>query len=274
MVEKKTEQTQTGTETNRMAKPRGRSKWVLTAALAVAVGIGAVIGANGGKGDVYAAGEAGEVQKGIITVSGQGELQAAPDVAYVNVGVETRAATAKEAQASNATKFAALQTVLFEKSKLAEKDVKTTNFNVQPQYTYNEKDGTNKVTGYVATHSIQITTRDLINIGQLLDNLSAAGANRMDGVQFDTEKQDQYELQALEKAMANAKAKAETLAKAAGKQLKAAVNISQSSSGSIPVYNKGLMSAVPQAAADSASTTIQTGEITLSANVQVSYEME
>ena len=58
----------------------------------------------------------------------------------------------------------------------------------------------------------------------------------MDGVQFDTEKQDQYELQALDKAMANAKAKAETLAKAAGKQLKDVITISQNSMNAVPIY--------------------------------------
>ena len=87
-----------------------------------------------------------------------------------------------------------------------------------------------------------MTTRDLNGIGQLLDDLSASGANRMDGVQFDTEKQDQYELQALEKAMANAKAKAETLAKAAGKQLKGVLTISQNSANSGPIFiGKGEM---------------------------------
>jgi len=274
MFEKKTNESITEAERGQTAKHKGRKRWVLTAALAVAVGIGAVIGANGGLGNVYAAGEAGNVQKGIITVSGQGKLQASPDVAYINVGVETRAATAKEAQANNATKFAALQKVLFEKSKLSEKDVKTTNFNVQPQYTYNDKEGTNKVTGYVATHSIQITSRELSTIGTLLDNLSAAGANRMDGVQFDTEKQDQYELQALEKAMANAKTKAETLAKAAGKQVKEVVNVTQTSSGSVPVFNNRFMAEAAPSSADGAGTALQTGEITLTAEVQVTYEMQ
>ncbi|GGD98959.1 SIMPL domain-containing protein [Paenibacillus nasutitermitis] len=274
MFERKTTDSVTETERGQIGIQKGRKKWILTAALAVAVGIGAVIGANGGLGNVYAAEEVGNVQKGIITVSGKGELQASPDVAYINVGVETRAATAKEAQANNATKFAALQKVLFEKNKLATKDVKTTNFNVQPQYTYNEKDGTNKVTGYVATHSIQITSRELTTIGQLLDQLSTAGANRMEGVQFDTEKQDQYELQALEKAMANAKSKAETLAKAAGKQVKEVVNVTQTSAGSVPIYNNRAMAESAQSSADGAGSVLQTGEITLSAHVQVTYEMQ
>ncbi|QYR21541.1 SIMPL domain-containing protein [Paenibacillus sp. sptzw28] len=261
------------TGAGRERAPRRRSILLLAGALAVAVGIGTAIGAGGGKTDVYALDTSGAVEKGIITVTGSGDLQAAPDVAYVNVGIDTRAATAKEAQAKNANQFAALKKVLFGYNKLAEKDVKTTGFYVQPEYRYNNNDGTSKLTGYVATHSVQITTRNLDGIGQLLDGLSAAGANRVDGVQFDTEKQDQYELQVLEKAVANAKAKAEALAKAAGKQLNGVVNISQNNVSSTPIFNRGEYAAADKAA-ESAPTTVQTGEITVSANITVVFAMQ
>ncbi|MBW7477686.1 SIMPL domain-containing protein [Paenibacillus oenotherae] len=254
---------------------RKRSMLLIVPALAVAIGIGAVLGASGGKAEVYALDATASVQKGLITVSGNGELRAAPDVAYVQVAVETRAATAKDAQSKNATQFAGLKKVLFEKYKMAAKDVQSTGISVQPEHQYNNKDGTSKIVGYISTHSIRITTRDLEGTGTLLDDLSTAGANRVDGIQFDTEKQDQYELQALEKAMANAKLKAETLAKAAGRQLKGVVNIAQSnvSNGPIPYYGNYAMKS--EAAADSAgSTSVQTGEITLSTDVTVVYEME
>lgn len=244
-------------------------------ALAVAVGVGSLLGAGGGRDNVYALEAAASVQKGLVTVSGEGKLQAAPDVAYIRLAVETRAATAKEAQANNATKFAALKKVLFEKHKLAAKDVQSSGFSVHPDYQYNNKDGTSKIVGYVSAHSVRITTRDLEGIGQLLDDLSAAGANRVDGIQFDTEKGEQYEIQALEKAMVNAKAKAEALAKAAGRQIKGVVNISESnvSSGPIPYYGDYNM-AKNEAADSAAPTSIQTGQISLSSNVTVVYEMQ
>lgn len=249
---------------------------LIVPALAVAVGVGSLLGASGGKDEVYALeGAAASVQKGLITVSGEGKLQAAPDVAYIQLAIETRAATAKEAQSKNATKFAALKKVLFETHKLAAKDVQSTGFSVHPDYQYNNKDGTSKIVGYISTHSIRITTRDLEGTGQLLDDLSAAGANRVDGIQFDTEKGEQYELQALGKAMENSKAKAEALAKAAGRQVKGIVNISESnvSSGPIPYYgNYGL--AKNETADAAAPTSIQSGQISLSSNVTVVYEMQ
>ena len=139
---------------------RRYSMLLVVPVLAAAIGIGVVIGAGGPKAEVQAAATDGGVERGLITVSGNGELQVAPDVAYINVGIETRAATAKEAQAKNANQFAAMEKVLYDTYKMAKKDVKTVGFYVQPEYKYNEKDGTSKVTGYVATHTVQITSRD------------------------------------------------------------------------------------------------------------------
>ncbi|WP_165822629.1 SIMPL domain-containing protein [Paenibacillus montanisoli] len=254
-----------------MIKP----KWVLVPVLALAVGVGALIGANGfGKNEVHAVDNGSVVQKSTITVSGTGKLEAAPDVAYLSVAVEARAATAKEAQSKNATQFEGLKKVLFDKYKMNAKDVKTIGFYVQAEYDYSSKDGSSKIKGYLAVHNIQITTRNLDGIGKLLDELSASGANRVDGVQFNTEKQEQYEIQALEKAMANAKAKASALAKAAGKQVKEVISISQNGVSGGPIYyGRGEMAA-SDAAADKAETSVQTGVINVSADVTVVYEMQ
>ncbi|MCQ6562234.1 SIMPL domain-containing protein [Paenibacillus mendelii] len=252
---------------------RRYSMLLVVPVLAAAIGIGVVIGAGGPKAEVQAAAADGGVERGLITVSGNGELQVAPDVAYINVGIETRAATAKEAQAKNANQFAAMEKVLYDTYKMAKKDVKTVGFYVQPEYKYNEKDGTSKVTGYVATHTVQITSRNLEGIGQLLDSLSAAGANRIEGVTFNTEKQEQYELQALEKAMANAKAKAETLAKAAGRSVKGVAAISQGNVSSTPIFQRN-MNMAAESKADGGATSVQTGEITITTTVSVAYEMQ
>lgn len=251
-----------------------KPKWALVPVLALAVGVGAMFGAaGGGSKAVYAVDNGAVAQKSTITVSGSGKIDAAPDVAYLNVAVEARAATAKEAQAKNATQFAGLTKLLTGTYKVAAKDLKTTGFYVQPEYDYNSKEGTNTIKGYLATHSIRITTRDLDGIGKLLDDLSASGANRVDGVQFDTEKQDQYELQALDKAMANARAKADTLAKASGKQVKDVISISQNSSNSGPIFYGAADMAKSDAPA-AGGTSVEAGEVTVSTDITVVYEMQ
>ena len=252
-----------------------RAGVVLAVTVLLTGGTAAAAVFSGGAHDASAQSEAGIVlgDKKVITVSGKGEFEVAPDVAYLDVAVETRAATAKEAQANNATKFAALEAVLYQKYAIGKPDVKTTGFSVHPEYKYADNQAP-KVIGYVAAHNIRITYRQLDKIGTLLDALSAAGANRMNGVQFDTEREDQYELQALEKAMANADGKAAVLAKASKRTLKGVLSVSQGGATAQPVYGM-VMEKMANAASDSAGgTSIQSGQITVRTDITVMYEME
>lgn len=244
------------------------------AALIMAVLLAGWIG-FGGKGDagVVSAESSGSAQN-TITVGADGSIKVEPDVAYVNFTVETRGKTAQEAQQANATKFAAVEKTLYETYAIDKKDVQTTGFNVQPEYNYTQKDG-QVLKGYVADHSVKVTYRKLDEIGKLLDALAAAGANQMNGVSFGTEKQDQYELDALKQAMANADAKAGVLADSAKRQLGAVLNIVQGNVDNIPspliAENAKVLMSADSAAA---STSVQTGQIEIKVSVTVQYEMK
>ncbi|HEY0828092.1 MAG TPA: SIMPL domain-containing protein [Bacilli bacterium] len=210
--------------------------------------------------------------KNVITVNGKGEMMVDPDVAYVSIGVQTQAGTANEAQAANAQAFAKLEKVLYETYKIAKKDVKTTGFQVQPEYQYGENVKP-KITGYTSDHTIQVTYRDLLKLGGLLDAVSKAGVNRVNNIQFSTEKGDEYTLQILDKAMANAEAKAKRLAKYAGKEIKGIVNITENGGSGVPIQyaDYGMMKS--EAAMDAAApTSISAGQLTISTNVTVQFE--
>jgi uncharacterized protein YggE len=209
-----------------------------------------------------------------VTVGASGSIKVEPDVAYLSLAVETRGSKATEAQQTNADKFAGVEKTLYEKFAIDKKDVKTTGFNVQPEYNYTEKDG-QVLKGYIAVHQIQVTYRKLTEIGKLFDALTASGANRMDGVQFATEKNDQYELDALKKAMSNASAKANVLATSANRQLKGVINIVQGDVSSNPiVYMQEQAKMKMNEMADGASTSVQSGQIEISTKVTVQYEMQ
>jgi uncharacterized protein YggE len=208
-----------------------------------------------------------------VTVGASGSIKVEPDVAYLSLAVETRGAKAADAQQANADKFAVVEKTLYEKFAIDKKDVKTTGFNVQPEYSYTEKTG-QVLKGYIAVHQIQVTYRKLTEIGKLFDALTAAGANRMDGVQFSTEKKDQYELEALKKAMANASAKANVLATSANRQLKGVINIVQGDVSSNPILYAQNDSMKLMESASSAATSVQVGQIEISSNVTVQYEMQ
>ncbi|TFE24743.1 SIMPL domain-containing protein [Cohnella luojiensis] len=209
-----------------------------------------------------------------VTVGATGSVMVEPDVAYLNLAVETRGSKAVEAQQANADKFAAVEKTLYEKFGIDKKDVKTTGFNVQPEYNYTEEDG-QVLKGYVAVHSIQVTYRKLTEIGKLFDALSASGANRIDGVRFSTEKKEQYELDALKKAMDNAAAKAGVLATSAKRQLKGVINIVQGDVSDNPILFAREQANMKFATADGeASSSVQSGQIEISTNVTVQYEMQ
>lgn len=213
-----------------------------------------------------------ELQKNIISVVGSGEISAKPDVAYLSLGVETQADTAKEAQAANAAKIAKINTLLKDTWKIDAKDIQTGQFYVQPNYTYTEKEG-QKVKGYTAQHTLNVTYRDLAKVGQLLDGVSQAGANRIDNIRFSTENPDQYQEQVIEKAMNNAKMKAGAIAKSAGRSLGVVVSVTQSGGGETPVYmqNEALQMKTMDSAA---STAIEPGEVTLKTTLSVIFEMK
>jgi len=228
----------------------------------------------GGKSEVStASAEGSNSAPNTITVGADGSIKVDPDVAYVNFTVETRGKTAQEAQQANATKFASVEKTIYETFAIDKKDVQTTGFNVQPEYNYTEKDG-QVLKGYVADHSVKVTYRKLDEVGKLLDALSASGANRVDGVAFGTEKQDQYELEALKQAMANAGAKANVLASSAKRQLGAVLNIVQGNVDSIPSPLTAEKAKVLASADSAAFTSVQTGQIEIDVSVTVQYEMK
>ncbi|RKP49808.1 DUF541 domain-containing protein [Cohnella endophytica] len=253
------------------------NKRVLLQGALVALTVTAVawIGYGRGAGNVVAA-EAAQTtasSANTVTVGASGSIKVDPDVAYLSLAVETRGAKAADAQQANADKFAGVEKTLYEKFAIDKKDVKTTGFNVQPEYNYTEKDG-QVLKGYVAVHSIQVSYRKLDGIGKLFDALTASGANRLDGVQFSTEKSEQYELEALKKAMANADAKAGVLAVSAKRQLGAVLNIVQGDAQSIPVVMNQMAKVAMDSAASFASSSVQSGQIEISANVTVQYAMK
>lgn len=215
---------------------------------------------------------ADEVQKNVINVVGSGEISVKPDIAYLSIGVQTEAATAKEAQSANAAKIAKLNTLLKDTWKINAKDIQTGQFYVQPNYTYSEKEG-QKVKDYTAQHTLKVSYRDLDKIGQLLDAASTAGANVINNVQFATENPDQFEEQVIQKAMANANMKASAIAKAANRQVGIVLTVTQSSSGPA-VYNQNYMMKEMAMDAAGASTQIEAGEIKVNTTLNVTYEMK
>lgn len=209
-----------------------------------------------------------------VTVVGKGELSVKPDIVYLSVGVETYADSAKSAQKSNAQKMEKVLAVLKNTWKISEKDIKTEQFNVQPNYTYSDKEG-RKVKNYIATHMLEVTMRDLDKVGDLLDAVSEAGANQIGNARFSVENRDIHEAQVIEKAMASADIKAQAVAKGAKRQLGIVVNVVQAEAANNEVFPgmKESLNMAAQSMADS-NTSVKPGEIKLVTQLYVQYELK
>ncbi len=159
-----------------------------------------------------------------ITVTGAGVVKASPDQAQFSFGVETQAETSAAALTANS---AAVQKVIdaVKKAGIPAADIQTQQVSVSPRY----DDKGQKIIGYTASNSVNVTIRDLAKVGQVVDAAVAAGANNVYGPTLTIAKQDALYAQALRKAYSDAKAKAQTIAGAAGVSVGRVVNIVEGS---------------------------------------------
>jgi hypothetical protein len=149
------------------------------------------------------------------------------------------------------------------------KDIRTSNFSVYPQQQYGPN-GELLGTTFVVDNTVVVTVRDLGTIGELLDAAVGAGANNIYGVSFDVTNKEAAQEEARTKAVQNAQAMAAQLAEAAGVTLGAIQTISAYSSAPVPYYDVKGYGGV---GAEAASVPISAGQLTISADVSIIYEI-
>lgn len=209
-----------------------------------------------------------------ISVNGVGELEIEPDTAWVTIGVETKAKQANEAQKKNAKIANQISSTLIKNYKIQKKDIQTSNFNVRAEYNYQKNVGRVFV-GYVVNNEILIRIRNISKLGNVLDDLSTAGMNTMNGIRFDTSKRAEFELKAIGLAMESARKKADVLAKSAGRTIQKVRIIDTAAHWNAhPRPMMGKMMALAETARSApAPTPIAGGQLKIVANVSVVYEM-
>jgi uncharacterized protein YggE len=200
-----------------------------------------------------------------ITVVGHGQANAIPDTASIQMGVQSEAATAREALTDNNTKMAALITKLKELG-IAEKDIQTSNINIYPRYDNEGRD----VLGYQVSNTVTVKIRNVNGAGALLDQVVDAGANSMSGIAFMVDDAKALEQQARDQAIADARARAESMAQTAGATIGQVLSITENIGSAPPMP---LMRQEAKAMATDAMVAVQPGEQTIAAQVQITYEL-
>ena len=200
-----------------------------------------------------------------ISVTGEATVSVPPDQAQIDGGVTSDAKTAREASDAN---NAAMGKVLLalKGAGIEEKDYQTSRLSLQPQYAPN-RSGPSPVVGYRASNRVTIRLRDVTKVANVIDVLVGAGANEIGGINFVVSQASKLLDEAREKAVADARRKAEIYAKAAGVTLGGPLSISEEGSPA-PMFRGKV--AAPMAA----GAPVAQGEETLSVTVNVSWAIK
>lgn len=203
-----------------------------------------------------------------IAITGEGQIKAAPDEAYLSAGVTTEARTAAAALAANTRAMNAVFETL-RKAGIQDKDMQTSGFSVQPQYSTDK--GPQRITGYEVSNNVGVTVESLSTLGATLDALVSSGANNIGDISFGFHDPKALMQKARAAAVADAMSKADVIAHAAGVSLGAIISINENS-GSIdaprPMYRM-----LAGAVAQSAPAPVAAGQESLSDSVSITWEI-
>lgn len=251
-----------------MTAPAARILTRLAAAGAIAALVSAFWGAHALRAeDPQGAGAKTAVRT--LTVSGEGEASARPDIARLSAGVVSEAKTAAAALEANTAAmnrvFAAIRA-----QGVKEEDMQTSDFSVQPQYPPYRPDQPEerRIIGYQVSNQVTVTVRDLKRLGAALDALVQSGANQVHGVSFAIDDPEPLAAKARDAAVKHAEAKARAIAAAAGVRIVRVMTIQEAGGGApVPMY-------MAMRAEKASDVPVAAGQQTVSASVSITYEIE
>lgn len=207
-----------------------------------------------------------------LNVTGTGQVFLTPDIAYLSIGVHTENKEAAEAVAANNAQAKAVADAL-KAAGVDKKDIQTTGFSIFPQQQYDDK-GTVIGILYVVDNTVYVTVRDLEKLGSLLDAAISAGANSITGIRFDVEDKDKPMSEARKMAVENARAQAEELAQAAGVKLGPVQSISVYGGAPRPLFESKAMGGADIIAPAMVEVPISPGQLSLTVDVNIVYEIQ
>lgn len=218
-----------------------------------------------------------------ISVSGEGEVFAVPDTATFSVTVQEEAEEVADAQEAAAKKSNDIKQYLMD-SGIEEKDIKTTDYSIYPQYDYTQTvcregycpPGNQVLRGYQTSETISVKVRDTKKAGELLSGVGSRGATNVSGISFTIDDEDALKAEARGKAIEDARAKAAELAKQLNVRLVRIVGFYENDYGyPVPMaYGMGGDVAMSRTESVKIAPDISVGENKITSNVNVTYEIK
>lgn len=220
-----------------------------------------------------------------ISFTGEGKVFAVPDIAAISFSILTEAKTSKAAQDTNSEK--SKQVVDFLKSReIDDKDIKTTGYNIYPQYNYPKPcalglsyperdfpciDNEQRISSYQVNQSFEVKIRDLEKVSTILDGLVSAGANQINNLGFKVDKEEELKEQARELAIKDAKEKASKLKKQLGVRLGKIVNYNEG--GYYPPIYYSTEAKLDGRGGDISGPSVPAGENEIVMNITITYQI-
>lgn len=218
-----------------------------------------------------------EINPALISVNGIAEIAIEPNMINLQIECWGKAANAEEAQNIQAEQFKKLKATA-EKFKIAKDDLKSVNYNVFPEYFYDQKTQANKIVAYKVSHQISVTFKKTDQAGRLIDSMTNASTKSNSGTtvqsfNWDSSDRANYEKQALEIAVQKARTKAEILAAASGVKIRRVFHVSSNSGGDFNPAPQMEMAQM-KSMARSAPTELASGQIKLTTSVTMDFEIQ
>jgi uncharacterized protein YggE len=199
-----------------------------------------------------------------VVTRGEGLVQAVPDRAWITIGAESRASTAREAQRRNAEAMTPVQAKL-KTAGIPADGIRTVSYDVQYEWDYvnNKRVGR----GYVARNTIEVRVDNVDRVGEYLEIAVGSGATSLGGIRFDLKDQAKLEREALRLAVADARGKAEAVAAGAGRAIDRIVRVEEGFIDGGPVPMPRVLRQAMAADAAAAPPPISAGQTEIRAQV-------
>jgi len=213
-----------------------------------------------------------------IAVSAEGKITVKPDLAVINFSVVTQGVDPKNVQKTNDEKMAKAINYL-KTAGIDEKDIKTTSYNLAPQYNYNWCNTGDshiycppKLVSYTLTQEVQVKLRNLEKVGEVIGNLPEQGVNEISSINFTVDNDEAFKTEARQQAITKAMTQATSVAKAADIKLGRIINIAES--GYSPYYPYAEKAMGLGGVAVSAPSPIQSGSQEITVDISITYEIK
>lgn len=216
----------------------------------------------------------------VISVNGSGDVLAVSDIASLSINISKDGKTAKEAQDLLNESITKTLTYLKEQ-KIEDKDIKSEYGGLSPKYSYDKivcftypcPTQDPKIVGYTATQSITVKVRVVDNASLVRTGLATIGITDINGPTFSIDNEEGFKDQARSKAIAEARTKAEVLAKELGVKLGKVVNFSENVGNNYPMLESKSLMSTTRASSDVVAPTLPKGENKITSNVTITYEI-